>query len=42
MVSMASQWTVAKSIGTTLASVTLLVVLVIKGIKRMKSGRATR
>ncbi|NND70276.1 MAG: hypothetical protein HKN43_01725 [Rhodothermales bacterium] len=40
MVSTASHWTLAKSISTTVASVTLLVVLCIKGIAWMKARKA--
>lgn len=39
MVSTASNWTLAKSISTTIASVALLIVISIKGIKCMKTRK---
>lgn len=40
MVSTASNWTLAKSISTTIASVALLIVLFIKGMEWMKTRKA--
>ena len=40
MVSTASNWTLAKSISTTIASVALLVVLCVKGIAWLKTRKA--